>query len=291
MSHNIPSSTGGRSTLRYLSIAQHNSLRNWDVYLSFFNSLASAKCPPDIVCLQDPPFWRFLLPSFQNWTSFAPPAVPGHEPHVAFFVSTFLLAPVPVLPAFFDRPDFDALDLFGVGFFGKSFSHFHILNIYNLRTKRTSKMTGSPLTTFPKPSHLTLVVRDCNIHYPLPDPLRSHSAEELTTSLYFSGMAELGFGLLNQPEVYTRFRLGGAGHPSVLDLSFASPWLLPFCQGWDTPFPSTGSDHLPVQIIPSHPLSCPPPPSPNWSLTHWPCLEPLLKDFVVLPPSALPTRL
>ena len=92
-------------------------------------------------------------------------------------------------------------------------------------------MTVSPLTAFPDLSHPTLVVGDFNIHHPLPDPFSSHSAEELATSFpYFSRMAEIGFGLLNQPGVYTRFPLGRAGRPSVLDLSFASPSLLPFCQ-------------------------------------------------------------
>ena len=104
-------------------------------------------------------------------------------------------------------------------------------------------------------------------------------------------MSELGFGLLNQPAVYTRFPLGGTGRPSILDLSFTSPLLLPFCQAWDTPFPSTGSDQVPVQIILSHPFSSLPPSSPNWSLTDWPCLEPLLKDFTVPLPHPLLTRL
>ena len=104
-------------------------------------------------------------------------------------------------------------------------------------------------------------------------------------------MSELGSGLLNQPAVYTRFPLGGAGRPSVPDLFFASPLLLPFCQVWDTPFFPTGSDHVTVQIILSHPFSAPPPPFPNWSLTDWPSLEPLLKDFAVPPSPSLPTRL
>ena len=89
------------------------------MFLSFFNSFASVKCPPDIVCLQDPPFWRSHLPSFQHYTSYAPPAGSGRKPKVAFYVSTFLLAQATVLPAFFDRADVAALDLFGVGLFGK----------------------------------------------------------------------------------------------------------------------------------------------------------------------------
>ena len=156
MSHNISSSTWGGSPSRYLSIAQHNSLGSWDVFLSFFNSFASAKCSPDIVRLQDPPFWRSRLSSFQNYTSFAPPAGSGRKPKVAFYVSTLLLAQATVLPAFFDRPDVAALDLFGVALFGKSFSHFRILKIYNLWTKRTSQMTVSPLIAFSDLSHPTL---------------------------------------------------------------------------------------------------------------------------------------
>ena len=102
------------------------------MFLSLFNSFASAKCPPDIVCLQDPPFWRSQLPSFLNYTSFAPPGGSGNKPKVAFYVSTHLLAQATVLPLFFDRPDVVALDLFGVDLFGKSFLHFRILNLYNL---------------------------------------------------------------------------------------------------------------------------------------------------------------
>ena len=84
-------------------------------------------------------------------------------------------------------------------------------------------MTVSPLVAFPETSYPTFVVGDFHIYYPLPNPRRSHSAEELATSFpYFSRASELGFGLLNQPSVYTCFPLGGPGWPSVLDLSFAS---------------------------------------------------------------------
>ena len=199
---------------------------------------------------------------------FAPPGGTGNKPKVAFYVSTHLLAQATVLPAFYDRPDVVALDLFGVDLFGKSFSHLRISNLYNLWTKRTSQMTVSPLVTFPITYFPTLVVGDFNIHQPLPDPLRSHSADELATSFpYFSRSSELGFSLLKQPGFYTRFPLRGSGRPSFLYLSFAFSLLLPFCLTWDSPLPSTGSDHVPVQIILSHPLTSPPPPSPNWSLT------------------------
>ena len=99
------------------------------MFLSLFNSFASAQCPPDVVCLQDPPFWRSRLPSFQNFTSFAPPGGTGNKPKVAFYISTHLLAQATVLPAFFDRPDVVACDVFGIYLFGKSFLHFRILNL------------------------------------------------------------------------------------------------------------------------------------------------------------------
>ena len=49
-------------------------------------------------------------------------------------------------------------------------------------------MTVSPLVAFLVSSYPILVVGDFNIHHPLPDPLRSHCAEELATSFpYFPG--------------------------------------------------------------------------------------------------------
>src|SRR5712664_401182 len=105
---------------------------------------------------------------------------------------------------------------------------------------------------------------------------------------YFSRAAEMGFDLLNLPGVYTRYPLGGSARPSVLDLCFTSPALIPFCSSCETPFPSTGSDHVPLQILLAHPVSNPPPPSPNWSLTDWPTLTPLLEDLIVSKAPAFP---
>lgn len=92
-------------------------------------------------------------------------------------------------------------------------------------------MSVSRLVAFSNLTHPTLVVGDCNIPHPLPDPLRSHSFEVLAVSFpYLSRCSQLGYGLLNQPGVYTQFPVGGLGRPSVLDLAFASPALLPFYQ-------------------------------------------------------------
>ena len=261
-------------------------------FFPFLIRLLLLSVPPILCAYKTPLFGAPTFIPFKTTSHLPPPGGSRHKPKVAFYVSTFLMAQATVLPAFFNRPDVAALDLFGVGLFGKSFSHFRILNIYNLWTRRTSQMMVSPLIAFPDLSHPTLVVGDFNIHYPLPDPLHSHSADELATSLpYFSRMSGPGFGLLNQPGVYTRFPLGSAGRPSVLDLSFAFPSLLLFCQAWDTPFPSTSSDHVSLQIILSLPFSSAPPSSPNWSLTDWPSCELLLEDFAVPRPPPLTTRL
>ena len=103
--------------------------------LSLFTYFASAKCPPDIVCLQDPSFWHSCLPSVQNYISFAPLGGSGGKPEIVFYISVFLLAQPMVLPAFFDRPVVAALDVFRVDLVGKSFSHFWFLNLHNLWTR------------------------------------------------------------------------------------------------------------------------------------------------------------
>ena len=261
------------------------------MFLSLFNSFASANAPPDIVCLQDPPVWRSRLPSFTSFASFHASTAGNCKPRVTFYVSTTLLARATVLPAFFDRLDVAALDFYGSGLFGGSFPQFRILNIYNLRANSPSCMTVSPVVSFPEIDFPLLAVGDFNIHHPLSDPLRAHSSDELGFSFpYFSRASELGCELLNTPGVYTRFPLGGIAQPSVTDLFFASPLLAPYCRQWSTPLPSTGSDHVPISIVISHPLLTPPALAPNWSLTDWDSLTPLLDSFRLPPLPLLPTR-
>ena len=199
------------------------------MFLSLFNSFALALHPPDIVCLQDPPFCRSRLPFFGGFNSFCHPHSPGSKPKVAFSVSSSFLSYATVLPRFFDRPDVAALDFFGVGRFGGSFTQFRILNLYNLWSQRSSVRTVSPDLSFPDDGFPLLVVGDFNIHHPLADPLRSYSRRDLADSFpYFSMAADLGFKLLNLPGVFTRFPWDSATRPSVIDLSFTSPLLFPF---------------------------------------------------------------
>ena len=207
---------------------------------------------------------------------------------VWLFVSTMLLSHLTVLPLFFDRYNVAALDIYGSDLFSGSFTQFRILNVYNLRPRHAASMTVSPVVSFPEVVFPLLVVGDFNIHHPLSDPLRAHSSEELALSFpYFSRASELGFELLNVPGVFTGFPLAGSSRPTIIDLSFASPRLAPFCHHWDSSLPSTGSDHIPITITVSHPVLSPPMPLPNLAVTDWDSLTPLLGDLIFpAPPSA-----
>ena len=262
------------------------------MFLSLFNSFAAVKAPPDIVYIQDPPVWRSRLPSFHNFTSFHAPCSGGSKSPVAFYVTTLLLSCMTILPLFFDRFDVVALDIDGSELFGSSFTLFRVLNVYNLRPRHAGPMTVSPVVSLPDVDFPLLMVGHFNIHHPLSDPLRVHSCEKLALSFpYFSMASELSFGVLNLPGVFTRFPLGGASRLSVIDLAFASPRLAPFCHHWDTSLPLTGLDHVPITITVSHPVLSPPMPSPNWALTDWDSLTPLLGALDIPAPPQLPTLL
>ena len=66
----------------------------------------------------------------------------------------------------------------------------------------------------------------------------------------------------------------------VHPLLIASTSLLP----WDTPLPSTCSDHVPVLISFCSPKFRPPDPSSNWAKTNWGSILPLLPSLI-RPPS------
>ena len=198
------------------------------MFLSLFNSFVSAKNPPSVICLQDPPFWRGRLPSFNGFSSFSPSAH-GRRPRVAFYVSSVTLEEATVLPVFTDRSDIASLEIHSSDLFGQGAGTLSIVKCYSVWGDRESLRTVAPQHALPVPSHPTLVVGDFNIHHPLSDPLRVHSQAKLHAFfLYFWPAADLGYSLLNTPGVYTRFSRSDTGRPSVLDLAFASPALAPF---------------------------------------------------------------
>ena len=208
------------------------------MFLSLFNSFASAKNPPAVVCLQDPPFWRGRLPSFKGFSAFAPTAQ-DRRPRVAFYVSSVTLQEATVLPVFTDRSDVASLELHSPNLFGQGAGTLSIINCYSVWGDRESLHTVAPQHALPTPTHPTLVVGDFNIHQPLSDPLRVHSQAELhALFLYFLRAADLSYNMLNTPGVYTRFPLS-----STLLLRLL-PWL---------PFSSHGKPPSPQQVWITYP--------------------------------------
>src|SRR5437868_867935 len=179
-----------------------------------------------------------------------------------------------------------ALDLFGSGL-----PEFRIINLYSRVGSSPSARTISPEVAFPPSPLPTLVVGDFNIHNLMADPVRDYSPTEMSISFpYFSRATDLGFLLLNTPGIYTRFPLGGEARPSVIDLTFASPTLVPFFISWDTSLPSTGSDHIPISLTFAHPVQAPPALELDWRRSDWATISPLLKALTLPQPPTLPTR-
>src|SRR6195952_4366087 len=263
--------------LTNLSLVQHNSLGSWDVFLSLFHSFSDGP-PVDLILLQDPPVSRGFLPSFSGFKSFAPP-VP--KPRVAIYASLRLLSTFTVFPVYcFDAEDFLALDVYTPnGCFGTNAPRFRVASVYSrfLGNDGHSVPPHVALQPFDFPY---LVAGDFNIHNSASDPFRITSAtEDLASAPYYERASDLGFHLLNTPGVYTRFPMTASHRPSVIDLAFANPHMLPFFQSWDvSSLPSTGSDHVPIRLT-LQPPPYPPPPPPTSDHTDWPSLQAPLHDF------------
>src|SRR6195952_3312173 len=245
--------------LTHLSLVQHNSLGSWDVFLSLFHSLTSGP-PVDFVLLQDPPVSKGFLPGFPGFQSFAPPV---SKPRVAIYVSLRLLSSFTVFPVCsHDAEDFLALDIYTPdGCFGTNAPRFRLASVYSrfLGREGHSVPPHVALQPFDFPY---LVAGDFNIHNSASDPFRVTSAsEDLASAPYYERASDLGFHLFNTPAVYTRFPMTASYRPSVIDLAFANPHMLPFFQSWDaSSLPSTGSDHVPIRLTLQTPPHSPPPP-------------------------------
>ena len=97
MSYDPTAPQQDRPSAAFVLIIQHTSLRSWDVFLSLFNSLALALHPPDIICLQDPPYWCSCLPFFNGSKSFWPPTLAAQSQRLPFM---FLVVVCPMLRFF-----------------------------------------------------------------------------------------------------------------------------------------------------------------------------------------------
>ena len=266
-----------------ITLAQHNSLGSWDVFLSLFNSFVGLP-PVDIFMLQDPPSRRGFLPSLAGFKSICPPTP---KPVVAFYVSLSFLSFYTVLPVgSSSSADVLHLDIYTPsGCFGTRFPKFRLTNVYS-RSLPGSTKSVDPLDALPDVDFPCLAARDFNIHNCAVDPLRviSRSPEEKASTPYFDRATDLAYSLLNTPGVYTRFPLSGTFRPSAIDLAFANPVIRPAFLSWDaTILPSTGSDHVPILIRLTAPSDDRAPLRPMWDIANWESLEESIKDLHIPP--------
>ena len=214
---------------------------------------------------------------------------------MAAYVHMSFLSNYTVLPRFKGVDDVLSLDISSnEPLFGTAFHSFRIINSYSTNTVDHRVHSVSPEVLFPDLGFPLLVLGDLNIHNPLSDPLRHFSHREISSSTpYFEKAAEAGFALLNPPGEYTRFPLVGNARPSVIDLAFANPPLLPLIKSWEASLPSTGSDHIPITITLAAPSPNQKPPRPRWADTDWETLDPIIKGFRVpaAPPCPTPLQL
>jgi len=169
---------------------------------------------------------------------------------VAAYIHMVFLSNYTVLPRFKGVDNVLSLDISSdEPLFGTAFHSFRIINAYSTNTVDHRVLSVSAEVLFPDLGFPLLVLGDLNIHNPLSDPLRHFSHREICSSTpYFEKAAESGFALLHPPGEYTRFPLVGNARPSVIDLAFANPSLLPIIKSWEASLASTGSDHIPITI-------------------------------------------
>ena len=208
-----------------ITLAQHNSLGSWDVFLSLFNSFVGLP-PVHVVMLQDPPSRRGFLPSFAGFKSFYPPTP---KPTVAFYVSLSFLSFYTILPVgSSSSADLFHLDVYTLtGCFSTGSPKFRLTNVYSRSLPGCTKSVD-PTDTLPDVDFPCLAGGDFNIHNHPVDPLRVISrSEEKASTPYFDRATDLAYSLLNTPGVYTRFPLSGTFRPSTIDLAFANPLIRP----------------------------------------------------------------
>jgi len=284
-----PKGRGPAPVTPFLSIVPHNCLGSGNAFLSLFALFKEAATYPSIVLLHDPPVNKAHLPSFNGFKSFFPPV---RKPRLAAYVYISFLSKYTVLPRFRGEDDLFALDVSShEPLFGTDFHSFRIINAYSTNRVHHGVHSIQLEVLFPDLGFPLLAVGDHNIHNPLSDPVRAFSPREISSSTtYFDKAADAGFALLIPPAEYTRFLLVGNPCPSVLDLAFANPLLLPSVVSWEASFPSTGSDHIPITITLAPPSLNQQPPRLQWADTDWETLTSIMKGFKVVPSPLCPTR-
>jgi len=245
--------------------------------------------PRLLVALQDPPSRRLVLPTFRGFMSFAPP--PPGRPWVAINVSRTLNQHLSCSTVFHESSEMLSVDVFSLeGLFGSPHRSRRVTSVYLLRTNSPPYHSIPPEGIFSFLSYPHLVLGDFNLHHPLADPCRSLSEREFIISTrYFHAAFEVPYHLLNTPGVYTRFPCDTISRPSVLDLAIANTALSSLVSSWDTPLPSTGSDHVPCVITLRPPAIKLPPTTLHWALLDLDAVGKALDTLTILPSPPRPT--
>jgi len=176
------------------------------------------------------------------------------------------------------------------GLFGFPHCSLRVTSVYLLHTNRLPYHSIPPECLFSFLYYPHLVLGDFNLHHLLADPCGSQSEREFIISARYLDFAfDIPYHLLNTPGVYPRFLFDTISRPSVLDLAFANTALSPLVCSWDTPLPSTGSDHVLCVITLKPPALMLPPPTPHWALLDRYAVGEALDAFTTLPCPAGPT--
>ena len=163
-------------------------------------------------------------------------------------------------------------------------------SVYLHHTNRPPYRSIPPESLFSFLSYPHLVLGDFNLHHPLADPCCSLSEREFTLSARYLDFAfDIPYHLLNTPGVYMRFPFDTILRPSFLDLAFTNTTLSPLVSSWDTPLPSTGSDHVPFVKTLKPPEKMLPPPTAHWALLDLHAVGEAVNAFTTLPCPARPT--
>jgi len=253
----------------------------------FFTALP---CCLTLLCLLlfKTPSRRSVLPTFPGFLSFAPP--PPGSPRVAIYVSGTLNQHLSCSTVFHDSSEMLSVDVFSLeGLFGSPHRSLWVTSVYLLHTNNPPYHSIPPERLFSFLSYPHLVLGDFNLHHPLADPCRSLSEREFTISaLYLDVAFDVPYNLVNTPGVYTRFPFDTISRPCVLDLACANTTLSPLISSWDTPLPSTGSDHVPCVITVKLPAIILPPPTPHSALLDLDAVKQALNACTTLPCPAKP---
>jgi len=225
---------------------------------------------------------------FPGFLSFAPPC--PSRPRVAIYVSRVLNQHLSCSPVFHNSSEMLSVDVFSPeGLFGSPHHSLRVTSVYLLRTHRPPYCSIPPERLFSFLSYAHLVLGHCNLHHPLADPCRSLSERDFVIlACYLDAAFDIPYPLPNTPGVYTCLPFDTIMRHSVVDLALTNTALSPLVSSWDTPLPSTGSDHVPGVVTLKPPASMLPTPTHHWALLDLHAVGKALDVFTPLPCSARP---